>query len=393
MKSERPLTGSLQAKNGKYYSVINEYVNGARKQNWIYTGLSTVSGNKRKAQAALQKELLKRTEERNRPSRLKDANADMPFVDFLRLWHKMKKKGVAPGTHQGYELLIEGRIKEYFTAHRITLSNLNPEHIEEFYDGMDDEGLKGNTVLHYHRLMKQALSYAVKKDILLYNVMDKVDAPKKGSHVADYYSPQEVLQLLEAIKDDHIFIVVLLAVYYGLRRSEVLGQRWRSVDFMEKRVVIEHKVLEEKVDGALVVNGYDVMKTLSSRRSMPLIPRVAEELKREKALQEEHKGLFRNEYSKDRNGYVCVDPLGNILRPRYVSAHFSFLLKKHGLRRIRFHDLRHSCASMLAAAGVPMKQIQLWLGHSNYSTTADIYTHLDFKAQEQSAQTIQQILG
>jgi integrase len=109
--------------------------------------------------------------------------------------------------------------------------------------------------------------------------------------------------------------------------------------------------------------------------------------------QEEHRGLFRNEYSKDRNGYVCVDALGNILRPRYVSAHFSFLLKKHGLRHIRFHDLRHSCASMLAAAGVPMKQIQLWLGHSNFSTTADIYAHLDYKAQEQSAQAIQQILG
>ena len=109
-------------------------------------------------------------------------------------------------------------------------------------------------------VLKKALTYAVKKDILLYNVMDKVDTPKKGNHVADYYSPQKVPQLLEAIKDDPINLVVLLAVYYGLRRSEVLGLQWRSVDFTEQRVVIEHKVLEEKENGVLAVKGYDVMK-------------------------------------------------------------------------------------------------------------------------------------
>ncbi len=393
MKSARPLTGSLQTKNEKYYAVINEYSAGSRKQNWVYTGYKAVPGSKRRAQEFLQKELSKRTEERNRPSRLKDANADMLFVDFLRLWLKMKKKSVTTGTYQGYELLIEGRTHAFFAARKTLLSTLEADDIEVFYEALYEEGLSGNTALHYHRMIKQALAYAVKKDILLYNVMDKVDAPKKGTHIADHYTPQEALKLLDTIKDDPIYLPVLIALYYGTRRSEVLGLRWRSVDFEENRIVIEHKVLEEKVDGVYVVTGYDVMKTQSSRRSMPLIPRVAEELKKAKEHQEKYKKLFGNEYSKDRNGYVCVDALGNIQRPKYVTSHFNQQLKKHGLRHIRFHDLRHSCASMLAAAGVPMKQIQLWLGHSNYSTTADIYTHLDYKAQEQSAQAMQHILG
>jgi integrase len=393
MRSQRPLTGSIQTKNFTYYAVINEYVNGSRKQDWVNTGYKTNTPSKRKAQEFLQNELFRRMEARKRPSHLKDASSDMPFVDFMELWLKMKKKVVTVNTYQGYELIVDGRIKTFFTERKTSLSNLSPRTIEEFYESMQDEELSGNSILHYHRVIKQALSYAVKKDILLYNIMDKVDAPRKGSHVADYYTPREALQLLEVFKDDPIYIPVLIAVYYGARRSEVLGLRWRSIDFEENRIVFEHKVLSEKVDGEYFVNGYDVMKTTASRRSMPLIPRVAEELKKEKARQAEHQKLFKSEYSKDKSGYVCVDALGKILRPSYVSSHFNLILKEKGLRHIRLHDLRHSCASMLAAAGVPMKQIQLWLGHSNYSTTADIYTHLDYKAQEQSAQAIQQILG
>ena len=126
---------------------------------------------------------------------------------------------------------------------------------------------------------------------------------------------------------------------------------------------------------------------------MPLIPSVVQELKKAKAQQDENRRLFPHSYSKDKSGYICVDALGKLYRPNFVSSHFSLLLEKHDLRHIRFHELRHTCASLLAASGVPMKQIQLWLGHSNYTTTADIYAHLDFKAQELSATMIESILG
>ena len=87
-------------------------------------------------------------------------------------------------------------------------------------------------------------------------------------------------------------------------------------------------------------------------------------------------------------GYLCVDEVGNIIRPNYVTETFPKFLVENGLRRIRFHDLRHSCASLLLDNGVPMKQIQEWLGHSDFSTTANIYLHLEYKSKESSAQAM-----
>ncbi|MDL2288245.1 tyrosine-type recombinase/integrase [Oscillospiraceae bacterium OttesenSCG-928-F05] len=150
------------------------------------------------------------------------------------------------------------------------------------------------------------------------------------------------------------------------------------MDFKKNRISIKHKVVEFERNGEKVLVASDNMKTISRCRSMPLIPKVAGELKKAKAQQDEDKRAFKKSYSKDKNGYVCVDALGNLLMPNFVSSHFAWFLRKYELRHIRFHELRHTCASLFAISGLPIKQIQIWLGHSNYSTTADIYTHLDY---------------
>ena len=98
-------------------------------------------------------------------------------------------------------------------------------------------------------------------------------------------------------------------------------------------------------------------------------------------------------YNRNYLDYICVDEMGTLLSPNYVSSAFSKLLEKHGLRHIRFHDLRHSCASLLLANGVPMKQIQEWLGHSDFSTTANIYAHLDYSSKLSSAEAMVNGLG
>ena len=95
--------------------------------------------------------------------------------------------------------------------------------------------------------------------------------------------------------------------------------------------------------------------------------------------------LFKKSYCRDYLDYICVDQTGKLLRPNYVTEHFSWLIEKYDLKKIRFHDLRHTCASLLLSNGISMKQIQIWLGHSTFSTTADIYAHLDYSAQEESA--------
>jgi integrase len=98
-------------------------------------------------------------------------------------------------------------------------------------------------------------------------------------------------------------------------------------------------------------------------------------------------------YIKDYLGYVCVHEIGDLIKPHYVTESFPKLLKAKGMRQIRYHDLRHSCASLLLANGVPMKQIQEWLGHSDFSTTANIYAHLDYSSKLTSADAMLNGLG
>ena len=232
---------------------------------------------------------------------------------------------------------------------------------------------------------RKALQTAVKKDIILKNPADKVERPKKNVFHGNFYSEEEMLTLFDAVSGDPLELCVKIAAYYGLRRSEVLGLKWDAIDFEKKTISISHKVIEAEVDGKFIPVGEDVLKTKSSFRTLPLIPAVEKLLLEEKEKQEMFRRLFKKSYCRDYLDYICVDQCGKLLRPNYVTEHFAWLIEKYGLKKIRFHDLRHTCASLLLSSGISMKQIQIWLGHSTFATTADIYAHLDFTAQEESA--------
>lgn len=132
----------------------------------------------------------------------------------------------------------------------------------------------------------------------------------------------------------------------------------------------------------------DRTKTKSSYRTLPLVPPFEELLYRLRASQAANRKLCGSAYCKQYLEYIYVNEIGEIVKPGYITQHFPFVLEKNGLRRIRFHDLRHSCASLLYANGVSLKEIQEWLGHSNISTTANIYTHLDYNSKIASANAI-----
>jgi len=173
----------------------------------------------------------------------------------------------------------------------------------------------------------------------------------------------------------------------------VLGLKWSSIDFERKSMTINHKVTEQRVNGKYVPVVSDVMKNKTSCRTLPLIPAVEEELLKQKEKQQLYRKLFKKSYSTEYLDFVCTDQEGKLLRPNFVTEHFEWLLRQYGLPHIRFHDLRHSCASLLLANGVPMKQIQEWLGHSDFSTTANIYAHLDYASKLSSAQAMLEGLG
>lgn len=237
------------------------------------------------------------------------------------------------------------------------------------------------------------MKYAVKIDLIPSNPADKVERPKKDDFKGSYYTAEEIHALTEAAYGTKLEIPVLLASFYGLRRSEVLGLKWDAIDFEANTMEVKRIVTQASIDGKKVLVQADRAKTKSSLRTLPLVPPIRDRLLELKGQQETYRRLCRSSYNPDYLGYLCVDEIGNILRPNYVSEQFPKLLEKNGLRPIRFHDLRHSCASLLLANGVPMKQIQEWLGHSDFSTTANIYAHLDYASKLSSAQAMLECLG
>ena len=199
--------------------------------------------------------------------------------------------------------------------------------------------------------------------------------------------------MLECAKDDPCYLPILLAACYGVRRSEAIGLKWSSIDFENNQLHINHKAYEQTIKGKNIVTISNELKSDNSRRTIPLVPFVREELLRHREQHKEYKKAFRRQYNRQWEDFVCVNPKGDILRPNYVTTHFPKFLEKNGLRRIRFHDLRHSCASFLVAQGVNMKTVQLWMGHANFQITADTFSHLETSALQAPATTISDLLA
>ena len=186
---------------------------------------------------------------------------------------------------------------------------------------------------------------------------------------------------------------IKIGAFYRLRRSEILGLKWDAIDFDNNTITIRHTVTACNLDGKHVEVVGDTTKTKSSLRTLPLVPDFRELLLRKKAEQQRYRKLCGLSYCTQYLDYICVNEMGQRLKPNTLSAGFKLMLKKAGLRDIRLHDLRHSCASLLLANGVPMKQIQEWLGHSDFSTTANIYAHLDYQSKVSSAEAMLAGLG
>ena len=180
----------------------------------------------------------------------------------------------------------------------------------------------------------------------------------------------------------------LLAAFYGLRRSEAIGLKWSAIDFQQKTITIRHTVTQMCVDGKSILVEKDRTKTKSSYRTLPLVPPFEELLYKLKYQQETNRSLCGKSYNNKYNDYIYVNELGELIKPGYITQRFPQFLRKKGMKEIRFHDLRHSCASLLYSNGVSLKEIQEWLGHSDISTTSNIYTHLDFSSKIASANAI-----
>lgn len=284
--------------------------------------------------------------------------------------------------------MVLNTIAPYFEKKKITLRNLEARHIQQFYT----EKLKtvsANSVIHYHAVIYQSLKYALKTDMVTQNVAMKVDRPRKEQYQPTFLDAEEMQELFKVVKGTRLELPALVAAFYGLRRGEVLGLKWDAIDFQRGTLTIKRTVTEVRLDGKTEIIEQESAKTKSSLRTLPLVGSFKEYFLEVKQAQEVNKSVCGNCYNYDYDGYVFVDEMGERMKPDYLTNYFPAYIQRNGIRKMRFHDLRHSCASLLLANGVPLKQIQEWLGHSDFSTTANIYAHLDYTSKISSAQAME----
>jgi integrase len=282
---------------------------------------------------------------------------------------------------------VKSAIVPYFRELGTLLCDLTADDINEFYDVQLDR-IKGVTVQKYHGNISMAIKYALKKNLIQHTVMDRVERPQAERYAATFLKQSEVVALFDAVKGHKLELGVMLGAFYGLRRGEIVGLRWSAIDFEANTISIEHTVTMINLDGKSMIFADDTVKTKSSFRTLPLIPAFRAKLLEIRETQQGFKKLCGRSWNKLGNDYVYTDQLGNRVHPNYLSREFPVFLVKHGFRKMRFHDTRHSCASLLLANGVPLKQIQEWLGHSKFSFTADSYAHLEYDSKLSAAQSM-----
>ena len=313
---------------------------GKRKTKWISTGL-TVKGNKKRAEAILM------DARRNfNPEEPKVMNGDILFADYMEKWLDIIKSSVAVQTFASYSTTVKKIVAPYFREKEVTLKNLTAKDIQEFYLS-ELERVSPSSVIHYHANIHKALKYAVKIDLIDVNPADKVERPKKDRYVGSFYDADEVNALFEAAKGSKLELPILFGAFYGLRRSEAIGLKWDAIDFEQNTITIRHTVTSCDLDGKRVLVASDTTKTKSSMRTLPLVPFMRERLLALKEEQQENRRLCGRSYIKDYIGYVCVNEIGDLIKPHYVTESFPKLLKANGLRHIRYHDLRHKYDLMI----------------------------------------------
>lgn len=427
----RNLTGSVQIKNGIYYTVINLYdpVTGKRNTKWETTALK-VRGNKRNADEILRQ----RIEEYSRPKvsnirksddKEKLAIAELNFHEYLLRFNQERFENgeIEEISYLNQRATINGSFRKYFGTRSITVGSITEDDIDAYLndrrktvidtkviDGEKREiRLSENTVKHDLSIIKKALSAAVKKKILMVNPATGVELRKIQKFTSKPLTAEELNDFLDTVenpRDRGLFFVLSRT---GARRSEVLGFRYSQVDFKTGSIQINHSVYFGETDGKRVPKSKDKVKSASSNRSLILPNRVLREFEHQKDITENNRQRMGNTYNTRYLDYVFVDELGNLKIPDMVSHTFHkymkafiygneerfarFRIADGELQIPRVHDLRHTCASLLVKDGVSLSIIKDWLGHSSITITSDTYSHIYEESKKETAVSIGKIFG
>lgn len=318
--------------------------------------------------------------------------SEIYFVDFMKDWLLHIKPQIELTTYSGYSKIVN-KICSYFSPSKLKLAELKPIHIQNFYNYLTNQNLKNSTIMRYHANIQKALDYALKLELVTKNVAKLVDKPsERQTFHCQVYNIHELKLLFKIISNSEYKLPIMLAAYYGLRREEIIGLKWRNIDFEKKTITICHTVVPATIDHKRILVKKDRTKNDSSYRTLPLIPQIEDLLYTELKYQEKNKNFFGNTW-ENNEGYVCVRKNGKLIHPETLSRNFKKILINNNLKVIRLHDLRHTSATIFLNNGnLDIKRIQNWLGHSSYNTTANIYTHLDKSANVVTGDVVSNLL-
>ena len=373
------MEGSLIIKGNYYYAKFR--VNG--KQKMLATKVPVKGNNKRKAERVL-KELIAKYEGLNLE------NENILFTAFLDKWLQSVKPILKPATWESYDKTVSGKIKPYFEQKNYRFREMKPEIFTEYFVYLATEGksngkggLSYKTVKNIRGVLSSAYEYAIENSYIKDNPVLKSKMPSFAHSIKSdvpEYSAEQVRKLLLFAKenDSHIYIFLLLALYTGLRKGELLALTWDDVDYDKKLLrVNKSRTGSRKAITAQITTP----KTESSNRKIPLNDTVLEALKAEKKRQDEHAEILGNGYDKSHS-FIVRTVLGKpYVNLSAINRVVNRLTENAGLPHCTIHGFRHSVASILDDNGVPIQDISVLLGHESVQTTERIYISIGGKQQ------------
>jgi integrase len=366
--------GSIfQRKDGRWCGILSlGWENGRRKRKSYYGATA----------AEVQKQLLKARSDHSRglPVRTERQTVEQFLTHWLE--HTIKPNA-RPRSYDSFEIIVRRHIVP--EVGRARLEKLTPQQVQELVDRKLKSGLAPQTVVHIRMVLRAALNQAMKWSLIARNPAALVDPPRIPRNEIRPLSAEEARRFLETAKSKRFEALYTLALYSGLRRGEILGLRWCDVDLEARAIRVNQAI--QRVGGKLQAAE---TKTERSRRTLALPASVDAALRRHRARQAQER-LIAGPVWQD-TGLVFTSRIGTPVEPRNLHRDFVRVLAIAKVTRIRFHDLRHSTASLLLAQGVPLRTIMEQLGHSSISLTANTYAHVMPAAMRDAADKVEELL-
>lgn len=383
------VTGSLYEKNGIYQMIVRvPDSNGMYKQKSKSTKIKVKARNQRESRSNQLKAERMLAEWLDKLSVSESYGGDKDLIAAIEDWLAQKKKTLRPDSYEAYRNTYEVHVKTYFEPKKLRLGDVTPRMIHQYVNTKAEAGQSVKSIRKHLVILNGVYKEAVAMGELPYNPCASVTVKTRNNERFEgtAYEISTAKKLLAAVQGDPIEPAVYLGLFLGLRRSEVVGLRWKDVDMENGIVHIRNTVVQFQTVSAL-----EQTKSRASKRDLFMPGALKAYLQKLWEKHEADRKLTGRKYSEDE--HLCQWPDGTTYKPNYVSRRFEKVLKHNKLPKIRFHDLRHTAGSMLVNSGHTIKQVQEFLGHEKASTTLDIYTHVSLEGKKNTAQVLDELLA